>query len=491
MKKIRLLTIFLFLLIAYSCDKREDFFAETNKAPVMEISCINTITSTIKDYTSQVNLTDSFNMVFKEYLIDFKINDENKNVKFEYFIDNNALLELVSINKKEDKLTSTTVGQLKVTPTNIGIHTINLIATDPYGKITRITLSLRVYLSNIHPTLQISTGSNSNNSNPILVSSNIIDTFFYSQGNIIIDYLIQDDNLNYNLNISTNNGATISEDLTSKSINQQPGYVVVTGKLILTPTAVGNHNINITVTDETGLATTLTADIFINNFTAQITVKTESNVFSTNIGYQPTFYEYFLFEKGISTYTIKYKIIDDSPNPALSFTYTASNSATITENISLRTSSTIGSLTTLEGELTVTPILAGAISIKLMVTEISGLITSSNTLDARHNQPPIITTNPSILWGNSSQTLMGHNYAGSNPNDPSVFGDYIVNYVVEIRRDGGTLYNSFLTTAPPDASNYLLSIPNLPGSNTWFIEVYAVDSYGLVGPKAQSNLLFN
>lgn len=491
MKKQTIIFSLFTALIFTSCDKREDFFAESNQAPLMEISCINTISSTIKDFTPEPNLSDSFNLKFKDYLIDFKIIDDSKDVKFEYFVDNNAQTETVSFSKTEDKTKNYIVGQIKITPTNIGIHTINLIATDPYGKSKRTTLTLRVYLSNIHPVLQISTGSNMNNSNPTLVSSNIVDTFLYSQGNIIIDYLIQDDNLNYVFNIATNNGATINEDLSSKIINQQTGYVIVNGKLILTPTATGNHTIDITVTDETGLITTLSANIYIKNVTAQIFVKTESNVFSTNIGYTPTFYEYFLFEKGVPTYIIKYKIIDDSPNPAQTLVYTASNSATITENINLRTSSTIGGITTLEGELTVTPVLSGAISIKLTVTEITGLITSSNTLDARYNQPPIVNLAP-ILWNNSGKTEIYHLYTASNPNDPSVFGDYIILYEVRVLYGGGSIYFQTSTTTPPTSSSgFILPANNFPGSTTWFIEVRAHDSWGKISPWSQSNLIYN
>lgn len=254
--KFSVLIMILIFLIA--CDKREDIYKIDNVAPVLEVSS----SATIKTSSLEL-LSDSFNYAARDYFINFTIIDDTKNVSLIYTVDKNASIELISESTTTVKDKFITTGVLKITPINLGIHTINLSATDPYQQQKNISILLRVYKINMTPTLRITTRLNVGSNNNGFVNTAIKDTFNLAQGNIFIEYELIDDNSNYSFNFSSTNNGILFEDFPSQNTNSLTYSIKVTGKLILTPTQTGNHLINLIATDDIGQNTQINAQIFI------------------------------------------------------------------------------------------------------------------------------------------------------------------------------------------------------------------------------------
>lgn len=475
MKKLKFLSFLLLLVIAFSCDKREDFFAESNQAPVLEINALNTPSSYIKDFTSVESITDSFNLVNNDYLINFRITDESKDVKIEYFIDNGATITLVSstVTTTEDKQEIS--GVIKAVPQTVGLHTIDIVVTDPYNKSKRISINLHVYLRNAVPMLSISTVNNVGSNNQTLVTTNITDTFSFQQGTILIDYQILDDNVNYNFTFNTTNAASINENLGVKIITPQTHSVIVSGQLRLTPTQLGLHVVTITVTDDIGQQIQLLANIYIMDIPAVITVNPSLNTFTTTTSYVSSFSEMFLFELGV--YKIKYRIVDDNTTP--NFTFTSNNSGVLTEDLSARTVTTVGGISTIEGLLNLSAVIEAVHTIQLNVAEPGGIVISTSTVDIRKNKIPTNQTGGTMEDQIFSGGVFIYNSFKVNiyniiNSDPTIFNDAIISYDYELYKNGSLVTTSTSTSAFWKFSN----IRTVYGTGNYYARGRVYDKYG-------------
>lgn len=476
------------VLILNSCDKREDIFKETNKAPFMEINTINTPTTSIKDFTSETNLTDSFNYVVQEYKINFRIKDESKDVELVYLVDKAANISLTTSTTTEEGNEYLYTGEIKMIPTNMGTHTIDIVATDPYDETTRITITLHVYQRNISPILSISTTANYNTNNPTLTTMPVTDTFSVNQGDVIIDYQIFDDNVNYNFSFASSNAGNLVENLQAKNVITQPYSVIVNGKLKLTPTQQGQHTIILTVIDDVNNTTQVTFDIYITDLPANITVNPGLNAFASTNSYVSNFNELYLMQMG--NYKIKYKIIDDTPTP--NFTFNSNNGGSLTENMSQRTVVTNGGISTIEGELILQVSSANTYTITLQVAEIFGTTSSISTVDIRTNSNPTIQS--SALIGNGGmiscslgvyayQSVQG---TANNVNDVdiSMFNDAITSYEWELYHN-----NNLIITQTTTTYTYLFTnVRTIYGTGNYYVKVRAYDSYGGVSIWNTSNV---
>ncbi|MBE7443020.1 MAG: hypothetical protein HS119_11260 [Flavobacteriales bacterium] len=470
MKKLNYVLLSVMIILTFSCDKREDFFAESNQEPFLEINALNTPSSYIKDFTSVESITDSFNLVNNDYLINFRITDESKDVKIEYFVDNGATITLVSSSVTTTKDKQEITGVIKAVPNTVGLHNVDIVITDPYNKSKRISIKLNVYLRNAVPILSISTVNNVGSNNQTLVGINITDTFSFQQGTILIDYQIMDDNAAYNFNFNTTNAASINENLGVKIITPQTHSVVVTGQLRLTPTQLGLHVVTITVTDDIGQQTQLFANIYIMDIPAVITVNPALNTFTTTSSYVSSFSEMFLFELGV--YKIKYRIVDDNISP--NFTFTSNNSGVLTEDLSARTVTTIGGISTIEGLLNLSAVIEAVHTIQLNVAEPGGTVTSTSTVDIRKNKIP--TCNVGLL---GSDYVGGKYYSvtstvNSYNSDPAIFNDAIINYDLELYKNG-----SLVTTHSTNSSVYKFNdVRTIYGTGNYYVKARCNDKYG-------------
>jgi hypothetical protein len=485
MKKINYVILSVMIILTFSCDKREDFFAESNQDPFLEINALNTPSSYIKDFTSVESITDSFNLVNNDYLINFRITDESKDVKIEYFVDNGATITLVSSTVTTTKDKQEISGVIKAVPNTVGLHNIDIVVTDPYSKSKRISIKLNVYLRNAVPMLSLSTVNNVGSNNQTLVTTNITDTFSFQQGTILIDYQILDDNVNYNFNFNTTNAASINENLGVKIITTQTHSVIVRGQLRLTPTQLGLHVVTITVTDDIGQQKQLLANIYIMDIPAVITVNPSLNTFTTTTTYVSSFNEMFLFELGV--YKIKYRIVDD--NVAPNFTFTSNNSGVLTEDLSARTVTTVGGISTIEGLLNLSAVIEAVHTIQLNVAEPGGTVTSTSTVDIRKNKIP--TCNVSAYADNQIWTGSAWVYTNvsavtsfTNP-DPVIFNDAIQSYDYELYRNG-----SIVTTYSGNLSSYTFSnVRTIYGTGNYVVKARCYDKYGGISPWGTSTLV--
>lgn len=487
-KNLNLILVIMLVLSLFACDKREDIFKETNKAPFLEINTLNTPTTNIKDFTSEVNLTDSFNYVVQNYKINFRIKDESDNVSLVYLVDKGASITLNNMSKSESDNEYLYTGEIVMTPVNIGTHTIDIVATDPYEETHRITITLHVYQRNIHPILSVSTSANYSSNNPTLTTTPVIDTFSVNQGDVIIDYQIFDDNVNYNFSFTSSNAGNIVEDLQAKNIITQPYSVIVNGQLKLTPTQLGQHTITLTVVDDVNNTTQIIFDIYITDLPANIQVNPGLNAFASTNSYVNNFNELYLMQMG--NYKIKYKIIDDTPTP--NFTFNSNNGGNLTENMSQRTVVTNGGISTIEGELILQVSLANTYTITLQVAEIFGTTSSISTVDIRTNSNPTIQS--SALIGNGGYVTCGgsvisYNSARGQTNnvndvDINMFNDAIASYEWELYHN-----NVLVLTQTSTIGTYLFTnIRTIYGTGTYHVKVRAYDSYGGVSNWSISNV---
>ncbi len=486
MKKLKFISFLLLLVIANSCDKREDFFAESNLPPVLEINALNTPSSYIKDFTSAESISDSFNLVNNDYLINFRITDESKDVKIEYFVDNGATISLVSQTTSTGKVSEEITGVIKVVPNNVGLYNIDIVATDPYSESKRISINLNVYLRNAVPMLSISTVNNIGSNNQTLVTTNITDTFSFQQGTILIDYQIVDDNVNYNFNFNTTNAGSINENLGVKIITPQTYSVVVSGQLRLTPTQLGLHVVTITITDDIGQQTQLIANIYIMDIPAVITVNPSLNTFTTTSSYVASFNETFLFEMGI--YKIKYRIVDDNTFP--NFTFTSNNSGVLTEDLSARTVTTISGISTIEGLLNLSPVIEAVHTIQLNVAEPGGTVTSTSTVDIRKNKIPTNQTNlvmedQNLIGGNWVYISVRANIYSISNADPAIFNDAIMTYEYEFYRNGVLVR----TVTSSTSNEKIINARSLYGTGNYYARGRVYDKYGGISNWTNSTLV--
>lgn len=484
MKKLNYLLLLFLLIITFSCDKREDFFAESNLPPVLEINALNTPSSYIKDFTSVESISDSFNIVNNEYLINFRITDESKNIKIEYFVDNGATISLVSQTATTGKVSEEITGVIKVIPSNVGLYNIDIVATDPYSESKRISIKLNVYIRNAVPTLSISTVNNIGSNNTTLVGTNIADTFSFAQGTILIDYQILDDNVNYNLTFNSTNAASMNENLAAKTITPLAFSTIVNGQLRLIPSQLGLHVVTITVTDDIGQQTQLLANIYIMDIPAVITVNPGLNTFTTTSTFVSSFSETFMFEMG--EYKIRYRIVDDNVSP--NFTFTSNNSGVIIEDMGSRTINTVSGISTIEGLLKLTATVEALHTVQLNVIEPGGTVTSTNTVNILKNKIP--TCNVSA--GPTDQTYTGGNWVynsvsatvNSSNTDPVIFNDAIQTYDYELYRNG-----TYITSISGSFSTYkFANVRTIYGTGNYYVKARVYDKYGGISNWATSSL---
>lgn len=483
MKKLKFLSFLFLLVIVFSCDKREDFFAESNLPPVLEINALNTPSSYIKDFTSVESISDSFNIVNNEYLINFRITDESKNIKLEYFVDNGATISLVSQTATTGKVSEEITGVIKVIPSNVGLYNIDIVATDPYSETKRISIQLNVYVRNAVPILSISTVNNIGSNNTTLISTNITDTFSFAQGTILIDYQILDDNVNYTFNFNSTNAASMNENLAVKTITPQTFSTIVNGQLRLTPSQLGLHVVTIKVTDDIGQVAELTANIYIMDIPAVITVNPALNTFTTTSTFVSSFSETFMFEMGV--YKIRYRIVDDNISPT--FTFTSNSSSTITEDMSARTINTVSGISTIEGLLNLTPSIEALHTIQLNVVEPGGTVTSTNTVNILKNKIPgcgVGAYGENSIWTGTAWAYTSVKAVTNTTNsDPAIFNDAIQSYDFELYRNG-----SLTTTYSGTLSSYTFSnVRTVYGTGSYYVKARCHDKYGGISFWASSS----
>lgn len=483
MKKQTIIFSLFTALIFTSCDKREDFFAENNQAPILEVNALNTPSSYLKDFTTAEAVSDSFNIVNNEYLINFRITDESTDIKLEYFVDNGATISLVSQTSSTGETTEEITGVIKVIPNNVGLYNVDIVATDPYSESKRISIKLNVYVRNAVPTLKISTVNNIGSNNPTLVGTNIADTFSFAQGTILIDYEIVDDNVNYTFNFNSTNAASMNENLAVKTITPQTFSTIVNGQLRLTPSQLGLHVVTIKVTDDIGQIIELTANIYIMDIPAVITVNPGLNTFTTTSTFVSSFSETFMFEMGV--YKIRYRIVDDNISPT--FTFTSNNSSVITEDLSARTVSTVSGISTIEGLLNLTASLEALHTVQLNVIEPGGTVTSTNTVNILKNKIPtcnVSAVGDNQLWTGTAWVYTSVRASTNTTNsDPAIFNDAIQSYDYELYRNG-----SLATTYSGTLSSYTFSnVRTVYGTGNYYVKARCHDKYGGISSWASSS----
>lgn len=126
-----LIALFTLALIVVSCDKRKDFYRESNKTPDGTLTLDNTHSSVSSTIVNDSTIIDTLKIGFV-YRFTISFEDESESADFDYSGDGN--LYEYGFNCSNNDHISTGTHMYEWSPTTIGENYFTIRITDKYGK---------------------------------------------------------------------------------------------------------------------------------------------------------------------------------------------------------------------------------------------------------------------------------------------------------------------------------------------------------------------